>query len=312
MNGRMKVMIAYDGSGYADAAIDDLRRAGLPPQGEALIVSVTDISKTAIADSDELGVLGKFVSSRLLEETVALTQRETARVMSEAKKLAIRGGERFLSNFPGWRVDSQTLVGNPAEELLRTANGWKPDLIVVGSHGRGAIGRFFLGSVSKKVAEDADCSVRVARRGFDKTSDAPNKIIVGASSLPDAEVLIQAIGRRVWSDETEARLVAVDDGVSANRVSAVYPYAAAIFEQAAEDLRAAGLKISVDIKSGNLKSVLLEEAENWEADSIFVVADDANEDSSLNETATSLITDATCTIEIARQICRRSESGTNN
>ncbi|HEX5885021.1 MAG TPA: hypothetical protein VFY67_10830 [Pyrinomonadaceae bacterium] len=30
MNERMKVMVAYDGSAYADAALDDLRRAGLP------------------------------------------------------------------------------------------------------------------------------------------------------------------------------------------------------------------------------------------------------------------------------------------
>ena len=38
-----------------------------------------------------------------------------------------------------------------------------PDLIVVGSHGRSALGRFMLGSVSQKVVTEAHCSVRVAR-----------------------------------------------------------------------------------------------------------------------------------------------------
>ena len=42
MNKRMKVLIGYDGSGYSDAAIDDLRRAGLPSEVEALVVSVGD------------------------------------------------------------------------------------------------------------------------------------------------------------------------------------------------------------------------------------------------------------------------------
>ena len=42
MNEKKKVMIAYDGSAYADAALDDLRRAGLPREAEALIVTVSD------------------------------------------------------------------------------------------------------------------------------------------------------------------------------------------------------------------------------------------------------------------------------
>jgi hypothetical protein len=36
MNQRMKILIAYDGSSHADAAIDDLRRAGLTRGGEPI------------------------------------------------------------------------------------------------------------------------------------------------------------------------------------------------------------------------------------------------------------------------------------
>jgi len=38
----MKVLIAYDGSSCADAALDDLSRAGLPNTGKALIVCVAE------------------------------------------------------------------------------------------------------------------------------------------------------------------------------------------------------------------------------------------------------------------------------
>ena len=37
------------------------------------------------------------------------------------------------------------------------------DVIVVGTHGRGAIGHFFLGSVAEQVARTAPCPVLVVR-----------------------------------------------------------------------------------------------------------------------------------------------------
>ena len=42
MKDGMRVLIAYDGSAHADAALDDLRRAGLPREAEAQLVSVAD------------------------------------------------------------------------------------------------------------------------------------------------------------------------------------------------------------------------------------------------------------------------------
>lgn len=38
----MKIVIGYDGSEHAGAALDDLRQSGLPRDAEALIVSVAD------------------------------------------------------------------------------------------------------------------------------------------------------------------------------------------------------------------------------------------------------------------------------
>jgi nucleotide-binding universal stress UspA family protein len=43
------------------------------------------------------------------------------------------------------------------------ANEIKPDIIVVGSKGKGKIARFLLGSVSRKIAELAKCSVFVVK-----------------------------------------------------------------------------------------------------------------------------------------------------
>jgi nucleotide-binding universal stress UspA family protein len=38
----MRILIAYDDSDYAKAAIDDLQRAGLPRDATALVISVVD------------------------------------------------------------------------------------------------------------------------------------------------------------------------------------------------------------------------------------------------------------------------------
>ena len=43
MKERMRILIGYDGSEYADAAIDELRRAGLPSEATAIVLSVIEI-----------------------------------------------------------------------------------------------------------------------------------------------------------------------------------------------------------------------------------------------------------------------------
>lgn len=52
-------------------------------------------------------------------------------------------------------------------ELLALAEELKPDLIVVGSHGRGGVGRFFLGSVSDALVHRFPGAVLVFRQPAD-------------------------------------------------------------------------------------------------------------------------------------------------
>ena len=63
---------------------------------------------------------------------------------------------------PGVAVEHVTLHGDAARELLTFAGDNNVDLITAGSHGRSAIGRLVLGSVSTKLIRGAHCSVLVA------------------------------------------------------------------------------------------------------------------------------------------------------
>ncbi|MEO5918106.1 MAG: universal stress protein [Candidatus Limnocylindrales bacterium] len=53
--------------------------------------------------------------------------------------------------------------GDPGESIVEAAESEQVDLVVVGSHGRGSVGRFFLGSVSDHVVRNAHCPVVVVR-----------------------------------------------------------------------------------------------------------------------------------------------------
>ena len=83
--------------------------------------------------------------------------------LEQAEVLAGRASEKLKAMFPKWSVSYHAEADSPAWAVIRRADEWKPDLIVVGSHGRSALGRFFLGSVSQKVMTEAHCSVRIAR-----------------------------------------------------------------------------------------------------------------------------------------------------
>jgi len=62
-------------------------------------------------------------------------------------------------------VDVSFLVwtGDPGDMIVEAAEAERVDMVLVGSHGRGAVGRFFLGSVSEHVVRHAPCPVLVVR-----------------------------------------------------------------------------------------------------------------------------------------------------
>src|SRR5215213_8372182 len=134
----MKLLIAYDGSEGSDIAIDELLRAGLPTEAEALVASVAEVWLPPPNEARD------DVFPRNIPAAVELAHQRAERMVEEATVLAKRGSERAQRIFPGWRVSYEAMSGSPAFELLNRAGEWKPDLILVGSTGHTALGRFML------------------------------------------------------------------------------------------------------------------------------------------------------------------------
>lgn len=282
MNEKMKILIAYDGSDCANAALDDLKKAGLPQDAEALILSVAEVWLPPPPPSgyEVVGAAREAQSPADLQKKYL----KGSRAVSEARSLAMRAKERLQNNFPGWQISVEATYGSPAWEVIMKADQWKPDLTVVGSHGRNALGRLVMGSVSQKVLTESRSSVRVAR-GRVEVEESPVRIIIGVDGSPGSEAAVKAVAARRWPVGSEARVIIVEDPLVPTLIGHLIPNVAKwieesnkgdvewmqkLAEQMTEQLRVAELNVSSVVLNGDPKSVLVEEAEKWGADSIFV------------------------------------------
>jgi nucleotide-binding universal stress UspA family protein len=60
-------------------------------------------------------------------------------------------------------VHAVVAVGNPFVEIVRYAKNQDIDLIVLGTHGRGAVAHMLLGSVAERIVRKAPCPVLTVR-----------------------------------------------------------------------------------------------------------------------------------------------------
>jgi nucleotide-binding universal stress UspA family protein len=114
MTNRMKILVAYDGSECADAALDDMRMAGLPTDAQIKVLSVVE----------------NWLPPPSGLEIIEHIDRD-----QEYLALARRGSLRLVSMEPGWDVMAESGAGAPATVIIEKADEWGADLIVVGSQG---------------------------------------------------------------------------------------------------------------------------------------------------------------------------------
>ena len=137
----MKILLAYDGFEHSKHAIEEAAELASGGFGEITILSVVP---EAEARASKAG--GHRWLAPHAHQDVALAHRFLA-----AKEI---------------EAEMKIAYGDPAEEIRKEAAAGEYDLIVVGSHARGAIGRLVLGSVSRALLEQAPCPVLVAGKNI--------------------------------------------------------------------------------------------------------------------------------------------------
>lgn len=143
--GAPNLLIAYDGSPYADAAVALVAKRSWPKGTRVTVLAVSELQlrlgEITAAITDDLG-MGKSASP---------WPWMTKRLAAVAKRLEAAG----------LRVDTSLVLGEIRHTLIRNAKLLKADAIFMGSHGRTGLRRVMLGSVASGVAAHAPCTVEV-------------------------------------------------------------------------------------------------------------------------------------------------------
>ena len=317
----MKLLIAYDGSKDAEAAIDDLRSCGLPANGTAEVISVAEIWLPPPGSLDR----DQEEATPHVEEILRECRLKGEKALAEAEMLTKFAAARVKAALPEWDVASFATYGSPGWEIVNQAASSKSDLILVGAQGHSFLSRLILGSISQRVLTEAPCSVRIGRGSIDVDA-GPERIIIGFDGSRGANAAVEAVAARSWREGTEVCLIVASESlVPATIGRFVVPIVrtaeeiavseATLIEHSAkgaiERLSRSGIHATFRVVPGNPKQVLPDEADKWGADCIFVGANawgSRLERFLLGSTSAAVAARSHCSVEVVRAMLSVSNS----
>ena len=129
MNSVKKVLIAIDDGPASEKIAANAFQFARQLNAEIALVSIVD-------------------PRALIVEGSMTPQELTKKVKADHKRIQEMLAEKVFKNYKIWTFVEE---GNPYEEILRVAEEWEADLIVLGTHGRTGLSHLFVGSVAEKV-----------------------------------------------------------------------------------------------------------------------------------------------------------------
>ena len=136
----MNILVPLDGSEASQKAL----------------LQACDLAKNYQANLILVYVIDKPLSLNLLD------RKEYLEILRKfGNKVLIKGKQ--TSENKGLDVTTIMKEGNITNEIVKLAKNKKCNLIIVGSKGLGATARFFLGSVSNKLANNSPCSILIVK-----------------------------------------------------------------------------------------------------------------------------------------------------
>jgi nucleotide-binding universal stress UspA family protein len=142
-----RIMHATDFSSASSAAFKRAVAMAKADRAQLIIAHVMTPPSLAIPGEG-------YVSPRLYEDLEtsarAQAQKRLDAVVAKARKAGVRATGLLLE-------------GVPHERIARAARAKKADLLVIGTHGRTGLAKFFLGSVASRLVASAACPVLTVR-----------------------------------------------------------------------------------------------------------------------------------------------------
>jgi nucleotide-binding universal stress UspA family protein len=148
-----RILVPYDGSKYSINALTKAMELSHNLDSEVFLFSVVYVDYISPP-----GVLG-LVRTRSEKESIKKWTESVRGNTEKMLKSAIKRCEQ-----KGISASYNIAQGNVANEILSFAKRKKISLIIIGSHGLHGIGKLkTLGSVSRRVSEQAKCPVLLVR-----------------------------------------------------------------------------------------------------------------------------------------------------
>ena len=263
----MKVLIAIDSSPCSQRVLDEASARPWPLDTNFFVLNVVDFQR-----------FSRFPA--MIDDA-----------RCEAMQLVNSGAEQLLH--AGHQALAEVRMGFPRKVISECAKELQADLIMVGSHGRSAIGRFLLGSVAQAVLRTALCPVEIVRfpAGSSAPSSHPMKVLLATDGSECSLAAANSVVAQPWPCGTVLKVVSVEElivfetPIGASPLASIYP--STLLEELLADARAravdaidstrkileqAGLKVQdrQPIPLGDPRSVILALAQTWAADLIVL------------------------------------------
>jgi nucleotide-binding universal stress UspA family protein len=167
-----RILVALDGSEHSDKALDLASDIAAKYGAELVLLHV--MSDRPLTDGERYLAETEYVDELLSSLQAPVLEGGDSRLHAErllryysdvARRFRQAVGERLMSRAHDRAREKgvQTIKtvlegGDPANTILRVANGLRVDTIVLGSRGLGNARGLLMGSVSHKVAHLAECT----------------------------------------------------------------------------------------------------------------------------------------------------------
>lgn len=190
----MNILLAIDNSPHSKVAVDVVSSRIWPANSKFKVFCAVERREPVFAvmnqeEADKFHNRALEAAQRFTHETAAL----------------------LVDRFPNCSVTNEAVFGDSKEMILAQAKQWPADLIVVGSHGRHGLPRFFLGSVSQTILLYAECSTLIARyqNAHQGVPEFDKNILVAMDNTAHSAKAFEWVFGLPWPEGSEFTLITV-------------------------------------------------------------------------------------------------------
>ena len=190
----MNILLAVDNSPHSQVAVDVLINRVWPANSTFRVFCAVERREPMFA-----------VMKREDREALHNKALEAARLFTHDIMI------RLKKQFPDCDASNEAIFGDSKELILAQVQKWPADLVVVGSHGRRGLPRFFLGSVSQTILLYGQCSTLIARyqQAHEGWPEFDKNILVAIDDTVHSKTAFEWVLNMPWADDAQFMLLSV-------------------------------------------------------------------------------------------------------